>query len=121
MSDDEPTRLGPLRPQSAPARMERLIQTLIDAAEPELVRRRARRDVLGQIAEWRRPTLLAAIILVAISVGLMLQDRHASSARGTRTTSLAATVGVPDPLVSWAEGESPEMTSLVLLNWREGR
>ena len=121
MGNEDPTWLGPLRPDATPGRLNRRIGTLIDAAGPELTRRRARRDVLSQIAEWRRPTLLAAIILVAISVGLVLRDRRARPTREAVTTSLAATVGVPDPLAGWAEGESPEMMSLVLLSWREGR
>jgi len=109
MSDDSPLDLSSLDPGVDRRRFERSIGTLMAAASAELGRRRQPLSILGQIAWWERPTLIAAGILglAALSTLALVEKAGVPTAvESVWTTS----VGVPSPLSGWVEGgETPSV------------
>jgi hypothetical protein len=107
MTDDGRFDFSALDPRHDSARFDRSVAAVVAGSAPELARRRASRSVLGQIAWWERPVLIAAAILglAAIST-LAVLESEAAPVAGEQTWSSA--IGVPAHLTGWVErGQTP--------------
>ena len=77
---------------------ERMIAGVVNAAAPELARRRAAaRDPILLIAHWARPALAAAATIAALAVGSFW-----FGAEPVQPVAVA-----PEPLESWVLSEEP--------------
>lgn len=120
-SEREAPELAALDPTADPDRFDVLVGRIMEAARPELARRRQAADPLVYASAWWRPALRAAAVIVFVSVGLLVGFDHRSGEsaepRGERTlqAELAAALGVPDALAGWTGGgEVPDPGELVL-------
>jgi hypothetical protein len=111
----EPERLdlSPLDVTADQLHHERLVRRVLEAAGPELERRRATRTALGLLGGWARPVLTAAALVAALAGGVLIateRDRPAEPAG-----DVAEALGVPSPASDWlAEGREPTRSDLVL-------
>lgn len=109
----EPERvdLSPLDPTLDRLAYERLVRRIVDAAGPELARRAVPVGLLGLMADWARPTLAAAAIIVLLAMGALVATERSAA---VETRSLAG-LGVPAPVAEWLEeGREPTASDLVL-------
>ena len=113
--------LAALDPTADPERFDAVVGRIMEAARPELARRRQTADPLISVSIWWRPAVRAAAAVVLVSAGLLVGFDHRSTRtgepRGERTmrAELAAALGVPDPLSGWMDrGEVPDPGELVL-------
>lgn len=110
----DPTRLdlSSLDPSLDPARWERVIRGVLRRAEPELARRAAARSSLVVVANWARPALAAAVVVVALSAGVLLTLEPSPVAP---TVWLAETLGLPPTIATCvAEERAPTLAELLL-------
>ena len=112
----EPERvdLSALDPTRDQIGYERLVRRILDAAAPELARRRAAATPLVQLAAWARPALAAAAVIAAVALGtIVVADRYIGATDAA--ASIADALGVPAPAADWlAEGRAPTTGDLVL-------
>ena len=96
------------------ARRERLLAAIMARVEPELVRRRSARGVLGLVSSWRVPVIAASVLITALSLGtLALTDRGAERAT-TSAVDLYDALELDQPVRRWlAEGRGPTAADLV--------
>lgn len=97
----DPEQRGILDPTHDPARFERIVQHILDAAEPELARRRKQVRILaGLVARWR-PLLAAAAVVAVFAAGTLAflggpdATDFASAADGN---GLSEAIGIPADL-----------------------
>jgi hypothetical protein len=110
--DTERVDLSPLDPMEDRVRYERLVRRILDAADPELVRRTREAGTLALVAGWARPALAAAAIIAALALG-GLGAMHRQAAQPA--DSMADALGVPAPAADWlANGREPTTDDLVL-------
>lgn len=110
MTDHDRLDLSGLDPAADPARLERIMGRLMSRSASELTRRRATNSVLGQIAWWERPVLMAAAILGLVSLStLALVSR---GAKRPSPSGWSSAIGVPAQLTGWVEvGQIPTLES----------
>ena len=94
---------------------EALVDRILEAAGPELARRRAGHTLSGQVGEWTRPLLpLAALLIVAF--GSLWAWVGTAEADPASDDPLLAGVLMPDPLVFWVEaGAGLTLDEIVLV------
>ena len=94
-------------------RRERLVGAIMARVEPELLRRRAARGVLGLVTTWRVPVIAASMLITALSLGaLALAERAAEPA--AVTVDLYDALELDQPVRRWlAEGRGPTTVDLV--------
>lgn len=111
MTDDSRFDLSSLDPSADPVRLTRSIAAVMARSGSELARRRAAGSVLGQLAWWERPMLIAAAILgLAALSTLALVEPGGLPAEAETTWSSA--MGVPSHLTDWVErGQAPSLES----------
>ena len=110
MTDDNRLDLSSLDPTADRARLDLAMWRLMSRSGHELARRRAARSVLGQIAWWERPVLMAAAILGLVSLStLALVSR---GAKRPSPSGWSSAIGVPAQLTGWVEvGQIPTLES----------
>lgn len=116
----DPARLdfSSLDPSLDPRRWEGLIRGILQRAEPELAQRAAARSSLVALADWARPALAAAVVLVALSAAtlLVLEPRPAAPADAAApAVGLAETLGLPPTIADWVTEERPPSLSELIL------
>lgn len=106
--------LAPLDPSRDPDRWEAMISGITAAAAPELARR-ARLPAPGMmmlLADWVRPTLGAAAVMMAAAGAFLLTGTDSAPAEGT---SLASQLGYSTSVAGWVDAESaPSVEEMVL-------
>jgi hypothetical protein len=129
VSDDERIDLGGLDPERDAARLERSGRAIASRVAPALRARRSMQvDPWALLADWRRPVLAAAAVLVAISA--LAISRVPRTAAGSATvrvatataaaanTSLLEAAGLPGAVASYVEAGTPPSPSKTLdLKW----
>lgn len=121
LPQEEAPDLAALDPAADADRFDAVVSRIMEAAQPELARRRETADPLVSVSMWWRPAVRAAAAVVLVSAGLLAGFDHRSAARaeprGERTiqAELAAALGVPDALSGWmGRGEVPAPDELVI-------
>lgn len=112
MTDDR-IDFSPLDPTRDPERFDGIVRSIVGSASSQLVARRARATVFGQVSLWWRPLLAAAAItgVVALAALARLDD----SAQAAAPTGLAEALGVPDPIAEWVRSDQvPTATELLI-------
>jgi hypothetical protein len=112
----EPERvdLSALDPTRDRIGYERLVHRILEAAAPELARRRAAANPLVQLAAWARPALAAAAVIAVLAAGAIAMAERYDGAQDPAGT-IADALGVPAPASDWlAEGRAPTTGDLVL-------
>ncbi len=113
--EDRPD-LRPLDPRADAAGFGRVVRGIVDAAGPELARRRLRygRGVYGlwsEIRAWRRPVLAlsGAVALASVLVLLLVKPSGSSG--------FAEAAGVPSAWAEWLQaGQNPAPADLIGLD-----
>lgn len=107
--------LAPLDPGRDPVRWEAMISGITAAAAPELARR-ARLPAPGMmmlLADWVRPTLSAAAVMMAAAGAFLVTGTD--SAAATQPDSLVAQLGYSTSVAGWVDAESaPSVEEMVL-------
>ncbi|MFO7895295.1 MAG: hypothetical protein R6U63_16410 [Longimicrobiales bacterium] len=110
--ETERVDLSPLDPTEDQLRYERLVRQIMDAAEPELVRRTRQAGPLAVMAGWARPTLAAAAIIAILALGGLTAIQRNSA---EPMDSMVEALGVPAPAAEWLEDDrEPDAADLVL-------
>ena len=105
---EEPVDLSPLR--LAPSRREALVAAITARALAEAA---AARSPLALLVGWMRPTLAAAAVVAAVSLGVLSAD---GEARGgpTAMRTVADELSFPEPVAEWiSEERTPSDADLI--------
>lgn len=120
----EPDRGGKrsleLDPARDPQRWETLISAIVEAAGPELARRRGKADLPGLLLQWARPALATAatVALLASAAALL---RGGGTVGEAAEAPLASAV-VPESYAAWLVADyQPTVTELVVALEEVGR
>ena len=109
MTDDRPLDLSSF--DLAPERRAALIAAIRTRGEPILARY-AQRSPLVVLADWLRPALAAAALVVLIALGALIATRGEDTSSSPSTSEA---LGFPGPVVAWAEsGRAPSLEELVI-------
>jgi hypothetical protein len=110
--DDDRIDLSPLDPTRDRARFEGAIQSIQDAAAPELMARREQSSsLLAQLVQLRRPMLAAASVAAIVSAGVLLRVQVPETVGSTDV--VAEALGVPSVLALGVEQERvPSLSEL---------
>jgi hypothetical protein len=112
MMEPEPIDLSPL---ALPAhRRERLVGAVLARARVGVVPR----TPLSELAGWARPTLAAAAVVAALSLGLLTQGAPAPAAR-TAPLTVADALSIPGPAGDWVAEDRPPTEEDLLAQWDE--
>ena len=106
MNDDR-LDLRPLDPMRDPARYERAVGRIMDAAALPLARRRARLTAVGQVSRWWRPMLAMAAAVAIAAVSILTQVRPAAAESDLATSPLAEAMGIPATVATWMTSGTP--------------
>jgi hypothetical protein len=123
--DRDPTTdrldLGALDPRADAERWASLVRRVNAAAEGELARRAAGAGWSIVPAQWARPILAGAVVLVIVSLSVLRMTPGDAAAQGGQT--IAEALGIPTPVAEWlTEERSPVEDDLLLaLERRERR
>ncbi|HZG43578.1 MAG TPA: hypothetical protein VEY93_11480 [Longimicrobium sp.] len=110
--EPEPIDLSPL---ALPAhRRERLIGAVLARARVGVVPR----TPLSELAAWARPTLAAAAVVAALSLGLLTRSGPAAAAEPPPLT-LADALSIPEPASDWVAENRPPTEEDLLAQWDE--
>jgi hypothetical protein len=112
MNDDR-IDFSAVDPTKDEARFEKLVSSIVHDAEIELERRQGRLTVVGQVGQWWRPLLAAAMITVVVSLGVLWQMGGNGSAALTET-GLEESLGVPSQVATWLRNDQLPTTSDLL-------
>jgi hypothetical protein len=116
--DDERIDFSRLDPTADSERFEGLVDSIVEAAAPELARRRAQASVVGQVGLWWRPLLAAAAIAGIISIGALLSYDTPSPTTDTEM-GIAEAIGVPVQIAEWVRSEGVPTTEELLFGLEE--
>lgn len=95
------------------ARRERLVASIMARVEPELLRRRSARGVLGLVGMWRIPVIAASMLITVLSLGALALAERAQEAPAV-TVDLYDALELDQPVRRWlAEGRGPTTADLV--------
>ena len=95
-------------------RRERLVAAIMARAEPELLRRRSARGVLGLVSAWRVPVIAASMLITALSLGALALAGRAAESAPSVTVDLYDALELDQPVRRWlAEGRGPTTADLV--------
>lgn len=115
MDDLRPVDFGPLDPWKDPERYERMVQSVLRRASAELERRALRGEgPLAFLAGWMRPTLTAAAVVCAVSLGVMTWSRPGAEA-AVPQRNVVDELGLGAPVSLLALEEQPPTSSDLLL------
>jgi hypothetical protein len=110
MMEPEPIDLSPL---ALPAhRRERLIGAVLARARVGVVQR----TPLSELAGWARPTLAAAAVVAALSLGLLTRTGPAAAAEPLPLT-VADALSIPGPASDWVAEDRPPTEADLLAQW----
>ncbi|HSB55832.1 MAG TPA: hypothetical protein VLD58_15830 [Gemmatimonadales bacterium] len=107
---DDPIDLSPLDPRRDPARFERMVGAIVQAA---MTPPRATRGtlVLAELLRWTRPALAAAAVVALVAGTALFSLRRPSAAPGE---AILEAVGIPEPLAAWARADHYPSTAELL-------
>ena len=109
--EPEPIDLSPL---ALPAhRRERLIGAVLARARVGVVPR----TPLSELAAWARPTLAAAAVVAALSLGLL--TRGGPAAEEPQPLTVADALSIPGPASDWVAEDRPPTEEDLLAQWDE--
>jgi hypothetical protein len=112
MMEPEPIDLSPL---ALPAhRREGLIGAVLARARVGVVQR----TPLSELAGWARPTLAAAAVVAALSLGLLTRTGPAAAAEPLPLT-VADALSIPGPASDWVAEDRPPTEEDLLAQWDE--
>ena len=102
-------------------RFEQLVGAITERAAYQLAERRARYSAVGQVAQWWRPMLAAAAVLLIMAVttlarvdGPVVEVQMAQAVPSDDEVSFAVAVGVPQQFAQWIGGdEAPTPAELL--------
>jgi hypothetical protein len=104
--------LSPLNPKMTEERWERMVDSILMRARPELTRRAARAGLLGTLGEWLWPAMSAAV-LAGLMSGAVLTRRQAGEIDAPVGGVVPALVA--EPVSAWLDEErAPQVSDLVL-------
>lgn len=96
------------------AHRERLVAAIMARVEPELLRRRSARGVLGLVATWRVPVIAASMLITALSLGALALANRGAEPLPVATVDLYDALELDQPVRRWlAEGRGPTTVDLV--------
>ena len=112
--------LSPIDPLEDHERFEQLVGAITERATYQLAERRARFSAVGQVAQWWRPMLAAAAVLLIMSVTTLARvDAPAADGQMTQSVSddevsFAVAMGVPQQFAQWiGTDEAPTPAELL--------
>ena len=109
---DEPLDLSSIDLDAA--RRERLVASIMARVEPELLRRRSARGVLGLVGMWRVPVIAASVLITALSLGALALAERDRATPAAVTVDLYDALELDQPVRRWlAEGRGPTAVDLV--------
>lgn len=104
---EEPIDLSPLHP--APARRE----AMVAAITARVLAEAAVRSPLAFVVGWMRPTLAAAALVAAVSLGVLAADEE-SAGGSTAMRTVADELNFPEPVAEWiADERTPSDADLI--------
>lgn len=108
----EPVDLSSLHPARDPARWEAMVANITSRALTETA---VVRTPLAFVAGWMRPTLAAAALVAAVSLGVLSADRGGEPrATATAMRTVADELNFPAPVAEWiAEDRAPSGADLI--------
>jgi hypothetical protein len=112
---DGPLDLSPLDPRGDEHHLEHAVSRILREAAPELARRRAPAGVMAWLERFTPAGLAAAAAVVAVSLAaLFLAPRPAATSEG-----IGESLGIPRPLVTWADSTGVPGPGDLLLDLEE--
>ncbi len=98
---------------NSPDRWELLLASIMNASEPELLRRREQQNITALLVSWARPALSAAATVVfLVSAAVALMGRLPAEALAVPAIQSAI---VPEEMAAWlVAGYEPTVTEVVL-------
>lgn len=112
---EEPIDLTPLHPARDPARWEAMVSGITARALPALAAGSAGRTPLLLLAEWARPTLAAAAVVVLASLAVFASVRE-EQAETIPPQLMAEALDIPHPVADWiVEERAPNDSDLILV------
>lgn len=118
-----PLDLSALSASGDPGAVEALVARVMEAAEPELLRRAAVRrpgvapGPLSTLAAWSRPILAAAAVVALVSTGVLRWSPSpvGSGVAEEEVALLPEVLGLPSTVATWLEEDrAPTARDLVL-------
>jgi hypothetical protein len=104
---EEPIDLSPLHP--APARREAMVAAITARVLAETA---AVASPLAWVVGWMRPTLAAAALVAAVSLGVLATEEKPAGSTAMRT--VADELNFPEPVAEWiAEERTPSDADLI--------
>ncbi|MEX2571073.1 MAG: hypothetical protein WD737_07185 [Gemmatimonadota bacterium] len=100
--------LWPLDPQRDPARWDRMVGSIMEAAGPELARRAVTRSPLLLLTEWLRPTVAASASVAALAAVIVLLFADVQSEATEGPGVVAEGIGLPTAVADWLDTGQPE-------------
>lgn len=105
---EEPIDLSPLHP--APARREAMVAAITARVLAEAA---AVRSPLSFVVGWMRPTLAAAALVAAVSLGVLAAEEE-SAGGSTAMRTVADELNFPEPVAEWiADERTPSDADLI--------
>jgi hypothetical protein len=97
--DDRPIDFSPLDPTTVAVRFDAVTSGIVrDAMESRARRALAPRDVFAQIASWTRPALIAAAVVLTVSIPPLVRARREAPTRAS-VASATDVLGIPRSLM----------------------
>jgi endonuclease/exonuclease/phosphatase (EEP) superfamily protein YafD len=122
IEDNDRIDLSPLDPTRDSDRFDATVRSITTAAANELVARRSRADVFGQVARWWWPLLAAAVVTGVVSLATLAQVQVETSTTSTETEiTIAEAIGVPQQLALWIESDEMPSSADLLLTLEDDR
>jgi hypothetical protein len=105
---EEPIDLSPLHP--APARREAMVAAITARVLAETA---AVRSPLAFVVGWMRPTLAAAAVVAAVSLGVLFAEEEPAGG-STAMRTVADELNFPEPVAEWiADERAPSDADLI--------
>jgi hypothetical protein len=107
--------LARLDPREDPERWERMVASIMVAAQPELARRAGLREpgLTQLLSSWVRPALSAAAALAAMAATVLLLQRQPAAAQDAATA--VNELGYPEAVATYVEtGQARSLDELTV-------